>query len=100
MQDLTPIIQILQAYDKQIKELTAKVNAVYFTLLDTEHGQKAAHLYEQWNNTINQLQAQAEGEEMIKEAFNPQDDLSEMLRRQIAEYRQRHENDEGGHPLS
>lgn len=90
MQDLTPLIEAIEANTKQIKELTAKVNGIYFALLNSEHGHEVEKNYKEWLQTLDKLTAQAEGNLIIQDALNPNDALAEKLRQQIAEYRRRH----------
>lgn len=90
MQDLTPLIEAIELNTKQLKELTAKTNAIYFTLLETEHGQQILNKYKEWQELIQQFTSQADGYSIIQSALNPNDVLAEKLRQQIAEYRLRH----------
>lgn len=90
MQDLTPLIQAIEANTKQITELTAKVNGIYEALLKSEHGYEVEAGYQEWLKIIKQLTNQAEGDLIIQDALNPNNALAEKLRQQIAEYRKRH----------
>jgi hypothetical protein len=99
MQDLTPLIEAINANTEQLKELTAKTYAIYETLLETEHANTVHAKYQEWKALIEKTIREEDGKLTLQDVFHPANEINETLRRLISEYRQRHPDGSGlGNP--